>query len=169
MLIAFLVVLGLFSYRRLAVDLFPNIDFPIVTVTTTLNGAGVEEMETGVTKPLEEAINTIQGIDELRSVTKEGLSQLQVIFVLERDREAATQDVRDKVSSMMSSLPEGTDAPVVDKFDPESSPILSVAVSGPRDLREVTEIARKMIKEDIETLHGVGSVSLAGGLERAVN
>src|SRR5712692_1941640 len=120
MLIAFLVALGAFSYRRLAVDLFPNIDFPIVTVTTTLKGAGVEEMETGVTKPLEEAVNTIEGIDELRSVTKEGLSQISIIFVLDREREAATQDVRDKVASMISTLPEGTDAPVVDKFDPES-------------------------------------------------
>ncbi|MBI1816327.1 MAG: efflux RND transporter permease subunit [Deltaproteobacteria bacterium] len=169
MLIAFLVVLGLFSYRRLAVDLFPNIDFPIVTITTTLKGAGVEEMETGVTKPLEEAINTIEGIDELRSVTKEGLSQIIVIFLLERQREAAAQDVRDKVASILSQLPEGTDTPVVDKFDVESSPILSIAVSGNRDLREVTEIARKLVKEDIETLKGVGSVSLTGGLERAIN
>ena len=169
MLIAFLVVLGLFSYRKLAVDLFPNIDFPIVTVTTTLKGAGVEEMETGVTKPLEEAINTIEGIDELRSTTKEGLSQIVVIFLLERQREAAAQDVRDKVASIISQLPEGTDTPVVDKFDVESSPILSIAVSGNRDLREVTEIGRKLVKEDIETLKGVGSVSLTGGLERAVN
>src|SRR6185295_3905254 len=169
MLITCLVVLGLFSYRHLAVDLFPNVDFPIVTVTTTLKGASVEEMESAITKPLEEAINTIQGIDELRSVTKEGLSQISVIFLLDRDREAATQDVRDKVASMISRLPEGSDTPVVDKFDPESSPILSIAVSGPKDLREVTEVARKMIKEDIETLRGVGSVSLAGGLERAIN
>jgi HAE1 family hydrophobic/amphiphilic exporter-1 len=98
MLITCLVVLGLFSYRHLAVDLFPNVDFPIVTVTTTLKGASVEEMESSVTKPLEEAINTIQGIDELRSVTKEGLSQISVIFLLDREREAATQDVRDKVA-----------------------------------------------------------------------
>ena len=169
MLVAFLVVLGLFSYRKLSVDLFPNIDFPIVTVTTTLKGASVEEMETGVTKPLEEAINTIEGIDELRSTTKEGLSQILIFFVLERPGELAAQDVRDKVSAMLSRLPEGTDTPVVDKFDVESSPILSIAVSGNRDLREVTEIARKLVKEDIETLHGVGSVTLTGGLERAIN
>src|SRR4029077_3496731 len=121
MLIAFLVALGAFSYRKLAVDLFPNIDFPIVTVTTTLKGASVEEMESGVTKPLEEAVNTIEGIDELRSVTKEGLSQVILIFVLERNREAAAQDVRDKVAAIVSRLPEGTDTPVVDKFDVESS------------------------------------------------
>ncbi|MBI3785184.1 MAG: efflux RND transporter permease subunit [Deltaproteobacteria bacterium] len=169
MLIAFLVALGAFSYRRLAVDLFPNIDFPIVTVTTTLKGASVEEMETGVTKPIEEAINTIEGIDELRSTTKEGLSNVAVIFYLERNREAAAQDVRDKIAAIASLLPEGTDPPVVAKFDVESSPILSIAVAGNRNLREVTEIARKQVKEDLETLRGVGSVTLVGGLERAIN
>src|SRR6202158_5747852 len=169
MLIAFLVALGAFSYRKLAVDLFPNIDFPIVTITTTLKGASVEEMESGVTKPIEEPVNTIEGIDELRSVTKEGVSQVIVIFLLERNREAAAQDVRDKVASVISHLPEGTDAPVVDKFDVESSPVLSIAVAGNRSLREVTEIARKQVKEDLETLRGVGSVTLVGGLERAIN
>jgi HAE1 family hydrophobic/amphiphilic exporter-1 len=169
MLIAFLVALGAFSYRQLAVDLFPNIDFPIVTITTTLKGASVEEMESGVTKPLEEAINTIEGIEELRSTTKEGLSNVAVIFHLERNREAAAQDVRDKVAAIASQLPEGTDPPVVAKFDVESSPILSIAVAGNRNLREVTEIARKQVKEDLETLRGVGSVTLVGGLERAIN
>ena len=89
MLVGSLVVLGLFSYRSLGLDLFPNVDFPIVTVTTTLKGASVEEMETGVTKVLEEAINTIDGIDELRSVTKEGLSTIVVQFVLEKSRDVA--------------------------------------------------------------------------------
>jgi HAE1 family hydrophobic/amphiphilic exporter-1 len=169
MLITFLVALGLFSYSKLAVDLFPNIDFPIVTVTTTLKGASVEEMESGVTKPIEEAVNAIEGIDELRSITKEGLSHVVVFFVLERNREAAAQDVRDKVAAIVSRLPEGTDTPVVDKFDVESSPIVSVAVAGNRSLREVTEIARRQVKEDLETLRGVGSVTLVGGLERAIN
>ena len=169
MLIGFLVALGLFSYRQLAVDLFPNMDFAVVVVTTTLKGASVEEMESGVTKPIEEAINTIEGIDELRSVTKEGLSQVMVFFVLERNPEAAAQDVRDKVASLMSQLPEGTDMPVIDKFDVESLPIVGIAISGNRSLREVTEIARKQVKEDLETLRGIGSVTLVGGLERAIN
>jgi HAE1 family hydrophobic/amphiphilic exporter-1 len=169
MLIGFLVALGIFSYRQLAVDLFPNLDYPIVSVTTTLKGASVEEMESGVTKPVEEVINTIEGIDELRSVTKEGLSQVLVFFVMERDREAAAQDVRDKVASIMSQLPEGTDMPIVDKFDVESLPIAGIAVSGNRSLREVTEIARKQVKEDLETLRGVGSVTMVGGLERTIN
>lgn len=167
--IAFLVVLGLFSYRHLSVDLFPNIDFPIVVVNTTLKGASVEEMESSVTKVIEEAVNTIEGIEELRSTTKEGLSHVVVIFHLERNREAAVQDVRDKVAAITSRLPAGTDPPVVMKFDVEASPILSIAVAGQRSLREITELARKLIKEDLETLPGVGSVTLVGGLERAIN
>jgi HAE1 family hydrophobic/amphiphilic exporter-1 len=169
MFIAFLVVLGLISYGRLPVDLFPNVDFPIVTVTTSLTGASVEEMESGVTKPIEEAVNTIEGIDELRSETHEGVSRVLIFFVLERDGQAAAQDVRDRVAAIVSRLPPGTDPPIIEKFDVESTPILGIAVSGERDLREVTEIAKKEIKEDIETLRGVGSVTLVGGRERAIN
>ncbi len=169
MLIASLVVLGLFSYRRLGVDLFPNVDFPIVVVTTTLKGASVEEMETGVTKAIEEAVNTIDGIDQLRSVTKEGISQIVVSFVLEKPRDIAAQDVRDKVASVLAQLPVGTDPPVIDKFDVSAVPVMSIAISGRRGLREVTEIARKQVKEQIETLSGVGQVILLGGQERAIN
>jgi HAE1 family hydrophobic/amphiphilic exporter-1 len=169
MLIASLVVLGLFSYARLGLDLFPNIDFPIVTVTTTLKGASVEEMETGVTKVIEEAVNTIEGIDELHSVTKEGLSSLVVQFVLEKSRDIAAQDVRDKVASVLAQLPVGTDPPVIDKFDVDAVPVMSIALSGRRSLREVTELARKQVKEDIETLSGVGQVLMLGGQERAIN
>ena len=169
MLVGSLVVLGLFSYRSLGLDLFPNVDFPIVTVTTTLKGASVEEMETGVTKVLEEAINTIDGIDELRSVTKEGLSTIVVQFVLEKSRDVAAQDVRDKVSRVLAQLPVGTDPPVIEKFDMDAIPVVGLAISGRRSLREVTEIARKQIKEHIETLSGVGQVVLIGGEERAIN
>src|SRR6185503_6628989 len=159
----------LFSYRQLGVDLFPNIDFPIVSVTTTLKGASVEEMETGVTKVLEEAVNTIDGIDEMRSITTEGLSTVVIQFVLEKSRDIAAQDVRDKVSRVVAQLPVGTDTPVIEKFDVDAVPVMSIAVSGRRSLRETTELARKQIKEDIETLSGVGQVLLLGGQERAVN
>src|SRR3990167_2493081 len=158
MLILALVVLGLVSYVGLGVDLFPNVDLPTVTVTTTLTGSSVEEMETSVTKPIEEIINTIDGIDELRSVTKEGLSTITIQFVLEKDGEVAAQDVRDKVSTILSRLPVGTDPPVIQKFDIDAAPVMKIAVSGRRNLREVSEIARKRIKEDIETLRGVGAV-----------
>jgi len=169
MLVASLVVLGTFSYARLGLDLFPNVDFPIVSITTTLKGAGVEEMETGVTKVLEEAVNTIDGIDELQSTTKEGLSTIVVQFVLEKSREIAAQDVRDKVARVAAQLPVGTDPPVIDKFEVDAVPVMGIAISGRRGLREVTELARRQVKEVIETLTGVGQVILVGGHERAVN
>src|ERR1041385_8992727 len=102
----FLVVLGWFSFRDIGVDQFPNVELPIISVTTTLRGAAPEEMETSVTKPLEEIINTIQGIDELSSVTTEGVSQITVTFLLERNRDIAAQDVRDKVNTILSQLPQ---------------------------------------------------------------
>jgi len=168
-LILALVVLGLFSYADLGVDLYPNVDLPTVTVTTALKGASVEEMETSVTKPVEEIINTIDGIDELRSVTKEGISTIIVQFVLEKNGEVAAQDVRDKVSTILSQLPVGTDPPVIEKFDIDAKPVMTVAVSGKRNLREVTEIAKKQIKENIEALRGVGATIMVGGQGRAIN
>lgn len=164
-----LVVLGFFSYEQLGVDLFPNVDFPTVTITTTLKGASVEEMESGVTKPIEEIVNTIEGIDELRSTTKEGVSTIIVQFFLEKNSAVGAQEVRDKVSTILSHLPSGTDPPIMEKFDVDASPIMSVTVAGKRNLREVTEIAKKQIKEVIETVSGVGAVIMIGGRERAVN
>jgi HAE1 family hydrophobic/amphiphilic exporter-1 len=168
MLVCAPVVLGLVSYGRLGVDLFPNVDLPVVVVTTTLRGASVEEMESSVTKPIEEIVNTISGIDELHSTTKEGLSQVTIQFVLEKDGAVAAQEVESKVRTILSQLPVGTDPPIIDRFDIDASPIMTIAVSGKRDLREITEIARKQIKEDLETLPGVGAVVMVGGRQRAI-
>jgi HAE1 family hydrophobic/amphiphilic exporter-1 len=169
MLVSAPVVLGVVSYFKLGVDLFPNADLPIVTVTTTLRGAGAEEMETGVTRPVEEAVNTVAGIEELRSTTREGHSQVVVRFVLEKNGAVAAQEVDAKVRAILGQLPPGTDPPVIDRFDVDAAPVMTVAVSGRRDPCEVTEIARKRIKEDLETLPGVGAVVLVGGRQRAVN
>jgi HAE1 family hydrophobic/amphiphilic exporter-1 len=141
----------------------------MVVVTTTLKGASVEEMETSVTKEIEEAVNTISGIDELRSTTKEGFSQIVVQFELAKDGDTAAQEIRDKVSTILSRLPVGTDAPLIDKFDLDAAPVMTIAVSGRRNFREVTEIARKQIKEELETVGGVGAVTLVGGQRRAIN
>lgn len=169
MLVSAPLVLGLASYGRLGVDLFPNVDLPVVVITTTLMGASVEEMETGVTKPIEETVNTVSGIDELRSTTKEGYSQVVVQFVLQKDGDIAAQEIRDKISSMLRLLPAGADAPIIDKFSIDAAPVMTIAVSGRRDLREITQIAKKQIKEVLETVHGVGAVTLVGGRQRAVN
>ncbi len=169
MLVSAPVVLGLASYYRLGVDLFPNVDLPVVTVSTTLRGASVEEMETQVTKPIEEIVNTVAGIDELRSTTKEGISQVTIQFVLEKNGDVAAQEVRDKISTILTRLPQGTDQPIIDKFDIDASPVMTIAVSGRRNFREVTEITKKQIKEELETINGVGTIVLVGGRERAIN
>jgi HAE1 family hydrophobic/amphiphilic exporter-1 len=163
-----LVVLGWFSFQQLGVDQLPNVDLPIVTVTTTLRGASPEEMETSVTKPLEEIINTVQGIDEMSSVTVEGVSSITVQFLLERNRDAAAQDVRDKVNTILARLPEGTDPPIIDKFDVDASPVLTISVSAPRDLKEITHIADKQLKQNLETVPDVGAINIVGGRRRAV-
>src|SRR5881409_2707199 len=148
----FLVVLGWFSFKDIGIDQFPNVELPIITVTTTLRGASPEEMETSVTKPIEEIINTIQGIDELSSVTTEGVSQITVQFLLERNRDIAAQDVRDKVNTSLTRLPPGTDPPIIDKFDLDAIPVISISVSAPRDLKEITYVTDKFIKQNLETV-----------------
>ncbi|MDE2509334.1 MAG: efflux RND transporter permease subunit, partial [Planctomycetota bacterium] len=168
-LVAIPVVLGIVSYDSLGVDLFPNVDFPVCTVTTVLAGTSVEEMETTVTKPIEDIINTVSGIDELRSTTQEGVSIVTVQFMLSKNGDVGTQEVRDKVNTVLADLPDGTETPIIDKFETGSMPILTIAVSGRRDFREVTEIARKDIKERLETVNGVGAVTLVGGRVRAMN
>ena len=168
-LVAAPVVLGLVAYGSLGVDLFPNVDFPVCTITTVLQGASVEEMESSVTKPIEDIVNTISGIDELRSVTNEGVSVVTVQFVLSKNGDVGTQEVRDKVNSILDDLPDGTKTPIVDKFETDAMPVLTIAVSGKRDFREVTEIARHQIKEQLETVDGVGAVQLLGGHTRAMN
>ena len=169
MLVSAPIVLGIVGHSRLGVDLLPNVELPIVVVTTTLKGASVEEMETSVTKPIEQIINTVSGIDELRSTTKEGISQVVVQFFLEKDRDVAAQEVRDKVSTILSQLPVGVDAPIIDKVDLNAMPVMQIAVAGTRPMQEITEIARKRIKEDLESVSGVGAVILVGGRLRAVN
>ena len=164
----FIVVLGWFSLSSIGIDQFPNVELPIITVTTTLRGASPEEMETSVTKPLEEIINTIQGIDELSSVTTEGVSQITVQFLLERNRDIAAQDVRDKVNTILARLPPNTEPPIIDKFDLDAIPVISISVTAPRDLKEISYITDKLIKQSLETVPDVGSVSMAGACTRAV-
>jgi hydrophobic/amphiphilic exporter-1 (mainly G- bacteria), HAE1 family len=164
-----LLVLGGFSARDLGVDLMPKVEVPVVTVTTTLRGASPEEIESQITKPIEESVNTIAGIDELTSVSYEGMSRVVVKFLLERPIAEATQDVRDKVATVLRRLPEGTDPPVVAKIDFDAVPVLALTVSGPRDLKEISEVARLQVKEALENVAGVGSVDIIGSRKRAVN
>jgi len=168
-LVASPVVLGMLSYFRMGVDLFPNVDFPVCAITTTLPGASAEEVETTVTKVIEDAINTVSGVDAIRSVSSEGISIVTVQFLLSKNGDVGTQEVRDKVGSVRALLPKGTESPIVDRFETDAMPIMTIAISGRRDLREVTELARKQIKEQLETVSGVGAATLIGGRTRAMN
>jgi HAE1 family hydrophobic/amphiphilic exporter-1 len=168
MLILCLVVVGWVSYDRLGLDLLPKIDRPTVSITTKVEGASPEEMETQVTKLVEEAVNTISGLEELRSTTTEGISSVRAIFVLERDSDSAAQDVRDKVSTILADFPKDTDPPIIEKFDPDSAPILAIVVSARRDQREITELVDKRIKQPLETINGVGSITFVGDRKREI-
>lgn len=168
-LVAIPVVMGAVAYFELGVDLFPKVDFPVVSVTATLPGTSPEEMEKSVTRLVEQAINTVSGVDELHSVVREGTTSIAAQFVLEKDGDVAAQEVRDKISSIMKQLPTGIEPPLVDKFDFDAAPIMTIGVSGRRDVREVTEIAKHEIQEVLPKVPGVGRVFLSGGRTRAIN
>ena len=156
MLIATLVVVGVASFLHLGVDRFPSVDLPTVSVRTTLPGASTEDVETLVSQRIEEAVNTIEGIDQLRSISTNGSSVVVITFALERNIEAATQDVRDRVATVLRDLPPEAEAPIISKFDNDQTPALTLAVSSERPLRELTEIADKLVKPHLERCTGVG-------------
>ncbi len=169
MLIMFLVVMGLFSFVDLGVDLFPRSDPATVNVQVQLPGASPEEMVSQVILPLEESIAAISGIDEMVARVAEGNTFISVQFVLEKDIGEAAEDVREKVSSAMRKLPPNVLPPTIIKQDPDSDAIIKLAVHGTRPVRELTELADKQVRRALETVDGVGSVDVAGGRQRQIN
>jgi hydrophobic/amphiphilic exporter-1 (mainly G- bacteria), HAE1 family len=168
MIILSMVVVGAFSFFSLGLDLFPKIDFPTITITTINPGSSPVEVETEVTQKIEEAVNTISGIDELRSSSVEGVSQVFVQFVLEKNVNIAAQEVENKVNSVISDLPDTAEKPFVQKLDTDAAPVVRIAVSAPTSLREITEVADKKIKQRIESINGVGQVRMIGGRDREI-
>ena len=168
MLIGAFVGLGAISLGRLGVDLFPRIEFPYMAVTTVLEGANPETVESEVTDVLEDHLNTISGIKEIQSVSSEGLSQVFIQFELDEDADEKAEDVREKVARAVGELPSETEAPIVEKVDPDAAPILSVMVSGDLPIRSLTEFADRAVKERIQRVPGVGSAQLVGGREREI-
>ena len=168
MLVGGLVALGLVSMPRLGIDLFPRVEFPVVTVTTVLEGAAPETVEREVSQVLEESINTIEGIRTLSSTSSDSLSIVVVEFELEYDIREKAQEVRDKVAAVRGELPRDIDPPVVDRVDPDASPILAVMLSGPVSIRALSEYADKRVKTRLERIPGVGSVTLAGDRRREI-
>ena len=169
MLILGLMVVGAASWVGLAVDRFPSVDLPNIRVRTLLPGASPEEAEVQVTQHLEESVNTVAGISELRSVSSSGVSMVLPTFELDRDIDSAAQDVRDRVAAALDRLPRDAQLPLVTKIENDSAPVLTVAVAGERSLRELTEIADKTVRRALERSAGVGEVLIVGGLQRAIN
>src|SRR5580765_3537041 len=168
-LILSLVVVGAFSFTRLGVDRFPKVDFPTIVITTVQPGAAPEQIETEITDKIEEAVNTISGIDELRSVSSEGISQVIVAFLLEKDGDVAAQEVRDKLNGVLPQLPKTIQQPRVDKFDPDAAPVLSLALSAKKPVRDLTEYGDKVLRRQLESVNGVGQVLVLGGRARQIN
>lgn len=168
MIIMAILVLGLFSFIKLNVDLFPNIDIPYVTITTVLPGAGPEQVETDVTKIIEDAVNPIAGVDHISSTSQEGVSIVIIQFKLEMQGEIASQEVREKVAAVRSQLPDDVKEPVIQRLDPSSQPILTLTVSGQRTEKELTTYTKEVIQKRLENIPGVGSVTLVGGAEREI-
>lgn len=169
MIILSLVVVGSASFFKLGVDRFPSVDLPTVNVRVNLPGASPQEVESLVTQQIEEVVNTVDGIDELRSISGQGLSIVIATFKLDRDLESAAQDVRDRVNSLGRSLPDDATPPVVQKFDNDSTPVVTISLSADRSIRELTELADKTVRVQLERVGGVGEVRVVGGLQRAIN
>ena len=166
------VVLGLFSYQRLSVDQFPNIDFPTVVVQLDYPGASPEIVESEVTKKVEEAVNTVAGISALSSRSYEGTSIVIIEFNLDIDGRKAAEDVREKVALVRPSLRDEVTEPRVFRFDPASQPVFNVAVlssDGERSPQELTTWATQVLQKRLENVRGVGSVSVVGGVQRQIN
>jgi HAE1 family hydrophobic/amphiphilic exporter-1 len=169
MIVLSLVVVGAASFFRLGVDRFPSVDLPTVSVRTNLPGASPQEVESLVTQRIEEVVNTVDGIDELRSISGQGSSFVIATFKLDRNLESAAQDVRDRVNSLGRNLPDDATPPVVQKFDNDSTPVVTISLSADRSIRELTELGDKTVRVQLERVSGVGEVRVVGGLQRAIN
>ena len=168
-LILLLVVVGAAGFKNLGVDRFPKVDFPTVTVTTVQTGASPESIETEVTEPLEEAINSISGIEDLRSYSNEGVSTVAVTFTLSKDVDVAAQEVRDKVNRALAQLPKDVEAPIIQKQDTDATPIMGIALTGSGNIRDISEYADKTLRRRLESTPGVGNIDVLGGRGRQIN
>ena len=168
-LILSLVVVGGSALTRLGLDLMPNIDIPTITVTTRLPGAAPEQVESEITDKVEEAVNTISGIDQLNSNSAEGISQVVVSFLLEKDADIAAQEVRDRVNRILPLLPRTITQPIIEKQDPDAQPIFTLALTADKPIRDVTEYADKVLRRRLESADGVGQVLVLGGRSRQIN
>ncbi len=164
-----LMTLGILGGRNLGVDLFPDISFPVVSVVTVYKGAGPAEIERLVTKPIEEAVASINGVEEVRSFSRDSVSMIIIQFTLETDIKAASADVREKIAAMVERLPHDIETPIVERFDPMAIPILVYAVSSTDNSASTRQFIEDSIKPKVEAIAGVASVTVVGGLEREIH
>jgi len=169
MMMVTLVVLGIVAYQRLSLDEYPDVTYPVIIVQTSYPGTSPEVMERQISRPIEQAVNTVQGVYEVSSTSLEGISIVRLQFNLGADVKGAQQDVQAKVSGIRRQLPPDIDEPVVRHFDPNDSPIISIAAqSTERPLREITDMADETIVTRLQAVPGVGAVNRTGGSERVI-
>src|SRR3954470_9403125 len=170
MLIAVLLVVGWVGYRSLGVDKFPKVDFPAITIVTPYTGASPGAVETDVTQKVEEAVNTVSGLDTLTSSSTEGVSLVVAQFALEVNPDKAAEDINEHLATVLRDLPPGS-RPEVRKADPDAAPVIVLSVKGPTGvpIRELTRFADKQVKQLIERLSGVGQIVILGGQDRQIN
>ncbi len=164
-----LMFLGFMGYRNMGVSMYPSMDIPVTLVQTVLPGASPEEVETSISKYIEEGVNEIAGVDEIHSYNMESVSIVFIKFDMDKNPDVGIQEVRDKIEQVKSNFPDGTESPVVLKLDMDAAAVLNVVVTGQRDVIELTELTKKKVKEIIENTSGVGSVNIVGGREREIH
>jgi len=168
MVIFALLVLGVYAFKDLNIDMFPDVDFPIVVVSVVYPGASPENMETEVIKKVEDAVNPLSGVKHIESKCLEGYAYSVVTFELGKNVDVASQEVREKVAGITKDLPKDIEEIVIQKYDPKAMPIISLAISGDKSPRELTFIAKETVKKRLESIQGVGNVELIGGEEREI-
>ncbi|MFN8576485.1 MAG: efflux RND transporter permease subunit [Candidatus Sericytochromatia bacterium] len=168
MMIMTLIIVGLMSYRQLNIELFPNVSFPIVVVSTNYQGSSSKEVETLISKPIEDALSSINGVEHIRSSSGNGFSSVIIEFKLEKDIKDAANEVREKMALIRPTLPDGIDEPAVMRVDPDAAPIINYVIGGNYPLEKLTDYVRDIIKPRLEQVDGVGSINMLGGVEREV-
>lgn len=168
MISAMLVLFGLIAYQRIGIDRMPNVELPIISVTTTLRGANPEIMDTSVTSVIESAVNTTPGIEHIQSTSSPGASNVIVTFSLEKNIDVAFNEVQSKVNQAMRRLPDAADAPVVQKLETNAQPIMWLALHGDRTVQQLNLYAQNIIKKKLETINGVGEIRIGGRRDRTI-
>ncbi|OGQ05003.1 MAG: hypothetical protein A2026_05135, partial [Deltaproteobacteria bacterium RBG_19FT_COMBO_46_12] len=163
-----LIFFGILGYQRIGIDLYPKVDFPVVTITTTLFGAAPEVMDTDITDPIEEQVNTIEGVKHITSTSGYGFSQIVVEFELYRNVDSVVQDVRAKVDLAKRKLPTDIDPPIIDKIDINAIPILWLSMRGNLSLQKLGMLADEILRPQLESIKGVGTINLDGYAKREI-